>query len=188
MTTHIRPAQYADAQAVFTLAQPFATSFVVEEQAFHRSFSALLASSQAHLAVAETARQLVGYVLGFAHYTFFANGRVAWVEEITVSEAFRRQGIGQLLMQEFEAWAVARGCKLVALVQVPVNKGWKIEPGIAQQPETTPQYMPPHDWNSIPLQWGLVLSHATGSRLLPGAGIRGVRSVFPQAPGVGAPS
>jgi len=115
MTTHIRPAQYADAQAVFTLAQPFATSFVVEEQAFHRSFSALLASSQAHLAVAETARQLVGYVLGFAHYTFFANGRVAWVEEIMVSAAFRRQGIGQLLMQEFEAWAVAQGCKLVAL-------------------------------------------------------------------------
>jgi len=115
MTTHIRPAQYADAQAVFTLAQPFATSFVVEEQAFHRSFSALLASSQAHLAVAETAQQLVGYVLGFAHYTFFANGRVAWVEEIMVSAAFRRQGIGQLLMQEFEAWAVAQGCKLVAL-------------------------------------------------------------------------
>ena len=44
------------------------------------------------------------------------------------------------------------------LVQVPVNKGWKIETGIAQQPETTPQYMPPHDRNSIPLQWGLVLS------------------------------
>jgi GNAT superfamily N-acetyltransferase len=40
---------------------------------------------------------------------------VAWVEEIMVSEALRRQGIGQLLMQEFEAWAVARGCKLVAL-------------------------------------------------------------------------
>ena len=115
MTTNIRPAQYADAQAVFALAQPFATSFVVEEQAFHRAFSALLASSQAHLAVAETARQLVGYVLGFTHYTFFANGRVAWVEEIMVSAAFRRQGIGQLLMQEFEAWAVAQGCKLVAL-------------------------------------------------------------------------
>ncbi len=46
---------------------------------------------------------------------------------------------------------------LGALVQVPVNKGWKIETGIAQQPETTPQYMPPHDRNSIPLQWGLVL-------------------------------
>jgi len=115
MMTHIRLAQPADAEAVLALARPFATSFVVEEQAFHRAFSELLASPQAHLAVAETAQQLVGYVLGFEHYTFFANGRVAWVEEITVSEALRRRGIGQLLMQEFEAWAVARGCKLVAL-------------------------------------------------------------------------
>jgi predicted N-acetyltransferase YhbS len=115
MMTHIRLAQPADAEAVLALARPFATSFVVEEQAFHQAFAALLASPQAYLAVAETAQQLVGYVLGFEHYTFFANGRVAWVEEITVSEALRRRGIGQLLMQAFEAWAVARGCKLVAL-------------------------------------------------------------------------
>jgi len=115
MTTHIRPAQYADAEAVLALAKPFATSFVVEEQAFQHAFAALLASPQAYLSVAETAQQLVGYVLGFEHYTFFANGRVAWVEEITVMEAWRRQGIGQLLMREFEAWAAAKGCKLVGL-------------------------------------------------------------------------
>ena len=115
MSIHIRLAQHADAEAVLALAKPFATSFVVDEQAFHHAFSALLVSPQAHLAVAETAQQLVGYILGFDHYTFFANGRVAWVEEITVSEALRRQGIGRLLMQEFEAWAVARGCKLVGL-------------------------------------------------------------------------
>jgi GNAT superfamily N-acetyltransferase len=115
MTAHIRGAQSADAEAVLALAKPFATSFVVEEQAFHRAFSAVLASPWAHLAVAETAQQLVGYVLGFDHDTFFANGRVAWVEEIMVSEPFRRQHIGQLLMQAFEAWAVARECTLVAL-------------------------------------------------------------------------
>jgi GNAT superfamily N-acetyltransferase len=115
MTTHIRLARDGDAEAVLALAKPFATSFVVDERAFHHAFPKLLASPQAHLAVAETAQRLVGYVLGFEHYTFFANGRVAWVEEIMVSEASRRQGIGQLLMQEFEAWAAARGCKLVAL-------------------------------------------------------------------------
>jgi GNAT superfamily N-acetyltransferase len=54
-------------------------------------------------------------VLGFDHYTFFANGRVAWVEELMVREPFRRQNIGQCLMQAFEAWAKARGCKLVGL-------------------------------------------------------------------------
>lgn len=115
MPIDIRRARQADAAAVLALARPFATSFVVEERAFHHAFSALLASPQAYLAVAETARQLVGYVLGFEHYTFFANGRVAWVEEITVDAARRRQGIGQALMREFEAWAVAHECTLVAL-------------------------------------------------------------------------
>ena len=115
MTANIRLAQHSDAEAVLALAKPFATSFVVDEQAFHQAFSALLVAPQAHLAVAETAQQLVGYVLGFEHYTFFANGRVAWVEEIMVSAGVRRQGIGQLLMQEFEVWALARSCKLVAL-------------------------------------------------------------------------
>ena len=115
MTIHIREARSTDAGAVLVLAKPFATSFVVEEQAFSHAFSEILVSPEAHLAVAETAQQLVGYVLGFDHYTFFANGRVAWVEEIMVSEPFRRRNIGQLLMQEFEAWAEARRCKLVAL-------------------------------------------------------------------------
>jgi GNAT superfamily N-acetyltransferase len=115
MTITIRPAHDTDAEAVLALAKPFATSFVVDEQTFHRSFSALLSSPQAHLAVAETDRQLVGYVLGFDHDTLYANGRVAWVEELMVGELSRRQGIGQLLMQAFEAWAMARGCKLVGL-------------------------------------------------------------------------
>jgi GNAT superfamily N-acetyltransferase len=115
MPPHIRTAQHFDTEAVLALAKAFATSFVVEDQAFSRVFSELLASPQAYLAVAEADGQLVGYVLGFEHETFFANGRVAWVEEIMVSELFRRQGVGQLLMQEFETWAVQQGSKLVAL-------------------------------------------------------------------------
>jgi GNAT superfamily N-acetyltransferase len=115
MPINIRRAQDTDAEAVLALARPFATSFIIDAQAFHRSFAALLASSQAYLAVAEVEQQLVGYVLGFDHYTFYANGRVAWVEEIMVSEPWRRRGIGQLLMQGFEEWSAARGATLVGL-------------------------------------------------------------------------
>ena len=115
MTTNIRRAQYEDGKAIFSLAQSFATSFVVEEQVFHHAFAKLLASPEAYLAVAETPPQLIGYLLGFDHDTFYANGRVAWVEEIMVCEPFRRQNIGQSLMQGFERWAGARGCQLVAL-------------------------------------------------------------------------
>ena len=115
MPIHIRTAQYLDAKAVLALAKAFATSFVVEDQAFFGVFSKLLASPQAHVAVAEIDRQLVGYILGFEHETFFANGAVTWVEEIMVSERFRRQGIGQVLMQAIETWAAQRGSKLVGL-------------------------------------------------------------------------
>lgn len=115
MPVIIRTARDTDAEAVLTLAKSFATSFIVDDQAFSRAFAGLLTSPDAHAAVAEVDRQLVGYVLGFDHHAFFANGRVAWVEEIMVGERWRRQGIGQLLMQEFERWAAARGNRLVGL-------------------------------------------------------------------------
>jgi GNAT superfamily N-acetyltransferase len=37
------------------------------------------------------------------------------VEEIVVHEAFRRRGIGTLLMQSFEEWATQQASHLVAL-------------------------------------------------------------------------
>ncbi len=115
MPVIIRTVRDTDTEAVLALAKSFAASFVVDDRAFSCAFSGLLTSPDAHAAVAEVDRQLVGYVLGFDHYTFFASGRVAWVEEIMVDERWRRQGIGQLLMQEFEMWAAARGNRLVGL-------------------------------------------------------------------------
>jgi len=115
MTPTIRASLATDAGAVLSLARPFATSFAIDERAFHRSYAELLASPEARLLVAESGSTIVGYLLGFDHHTFFANGRVAWVEEITVDEHCRRKGVGQALMREFEAWARARECRLVAL-------------------------------------------------------------------------
>ena len=59
--------------------------------------------------------EVVAYCLGFDHPGLFAGGRVSWVEEITVKEAWRRKGLGRLLMDHFEAWAKSRRAKLVAL-------------------------------------------------------------------------
>jgi GNAT superfamily N-acetyltransferase len=111
----IRPAVAADAGAVLSLARGLATSFALDAEAFHRSYSALLATVGARLLVAESGAGVVGYLLGFDHPTFFASGPVAWVEEVMVEESCRRQGIGESLMREFEAWARSRGCRLVAL-------------------------------------------------------------------------
>ncbi|UZW15401.1 GNAT family N-acetyltransferase [Clostridium pasteurianum] len=64
---------------------------------------------------AEYNNKLYGYCLGHDHYTFYANGCVAWLEEIMVVENYRKTGIGCSVMCEFENWAKSRGSKLVAL-------------------------------------------------------------------------
>jgi GNAT superfamily N-acetyltransferase len=111
----VRPAQRDDAGAVLALAADFATSFVVEPEPFLTAFTVLLEKSDAYLAVAEEQGVVVGYVLGFIHPTFYANGPVGWVEEIAVRADQRRSGIGRRLMQSFEAWAAGNGCRLAAL-------------------------------------------------------------------------
>lgn len=111
----IRKATYADAEELFVLVKDFATSFVVERSAFEAALNNILSEDDANLSVAEIGDEVVGYCLGFDHMTFYANGRVSWVEEITVKASMRRQGIGQQLMENFEQWSKARGSRLVAL-------------------------------------------------------------------------
>jgi GNAT superfamily N-acetyltransferase len=111
----IRPARLTDSDAIFSLATEFATSFTVEQTAFESSFVSLLQSPDAFVAVASDNGRVIGYVLGFEHPTFYANGRVAWVEEIMVSKDLRRRGVGRQLMENFEQWAGSRQSKLIAL-------------------------------------------------------------------------
>jgi GNAT superfamily N-acetyltransferase len=115
MKIDLRQAKEADEDAVFRLAAALAASFTVEEKMFRASFAALQESPDAYLAIAEVDGEVVGYVLGFRHLAFFANGHVAWIEELMVEESRRRLGVGRLLMESAEAWASAGGCKLVAL-------------------------------------------------------------------------
>jgi GNAT superfamily N-acetyltransferase len=98
----IRQAELSDANAIFILAKEFATSFVVEEKAFYASIAALLADSSVYLAVAEVDEGIVGYVLAFSHHTLYANGRVAWVEELMVDANSRKRGIGKAFMRSVE--------------------------------------------------------------------------------------
>jgi GNAT superfamily N-acetyltransferase len=113
----------AAAGPLFELAAGFATSFVPERAVFEASLSALLTQDSAWLGIAsETVAEpgagpdtVAGYCLGFDHLAFYANGRVAWVEEIMVREDRRGQGVGRLMMEAFEAWAADRDDRLVGL-------------------------------------------------------------------------
>lgn len=100
---------------MFDLAEDFATSFAPERAAFETALADIIATEAANLIVAEVGGEVVGYCLGFDHYTFYANGRVAWVEEITVHETMRRRGVGKALMENFEEWSRNRDNMLVAL-------------------------------------------------------------------------
>lgn len=114
-TPVIRCAGADDVEAVLPLAQAFVDSFALRPEQFRRSFQSLVVNDSANLLVAGSGGAIIGYSLGFVHDTFYANGPVAWLEEIMVEPEYRRSGVGALLMHKFEEWAAARGAVLSAL-------------------------------------------------------------------------
>jgi GNAT superfamily N-acetyltransferase len=115
MPIRIRRASSEDVEEVLPLVVDFATSFDIDERIFRESFFRLLESRSALVLVAEEEERLIGYCLGFSHDTFYANGRVAWLEEIMVLASHRRRGVGEALMKTFEDWARKQGAVLSAL-------------------------------------------------------------------------
>lgn len=111
----IRKAGRSDCEAVFLLARAMATSYQVEKNEFSRSFVEILEDHAAMCLVVLKNERTVGYLLGFDHWAFYANGRVSWVEEIYVTEELRKEGIGKKLMEAFEEWCMERGSRLVGL-------------------------------------------------------------------------
>jgi GNAT superfamily N-acetyltransferase len=111
----VRPARAGDADAVEELAAGLALSFAFSADSFRRNYPALLAADDACLLLAVSGEEPTGYLLGFTHLTFFANGPAGWVEEVFVRGAERGGGVGRALMTAFEAWAAGRDCALVAL-------------------------------------------------------------------------
>jgi GNAT superfamily N-acetyltransferase len=111
----IRSASPADSNAVAGLAGELAQSFPFSREKFDVSYPALIDADDTCLLVAVSGGRVIGYLLGFAHGTFYANGPVGWVEELFVLSAHRAHGVGRALMDAFEQWAKSHGCALVAL-------------------------------------------------------------------------
>ena len=111
----IRLAEDADRDAVFHLACYLATSFEVERKEFDAVFDRIQREDSIWLGVAESNAEVIGYLLGLDHLTFYANGRVAWIEEVAVHQDWRRRGVGRALTAAFESWTGNRGAKLIAL-------------------------------------------------------------------------
>jgi len=78
---HVRPAEAGDAEAVAELAAGLAQSFPFSRASFDLSYPALLAAGDAVLLLAAGEDDHLGYLLGFRHLTFYANGPVGWVQD-----------------------------------------------------------------------------------------------------------
>jgi len=100
---------------VWPLVADFATSYVPEREVFATSFNDLIARDDTVVLVAEQGGAIGGYLLASIHGTFFANAPVAWVEEVMVEPASRRNGIGAKLMAEAESWARSQGAAYISL-------------------------------------------------------------------------
>ena len=111
----VRKAVAADIEVVFQIAKEFVASFTLDRSAFEVSFHELVAANDAAVLVIESEGEVFGYCLAFDHATFYANGRVTWVEEIAVRSDKRGRGHGRDLMGAVEAWARSRNSTLVAL-------------------------------------------------------------------------
>jgi GNAT superfamily N-acetyltransferase len=111
----VRRARAEDAAAVWPLVRDFAVSYEPEQRAFEHSFTDLLSRPDTLVAVADEGGSIIGYLLASCHGTFFANGPVAWVEEVMVAEAARGSGVGRALMTEAERWARSVPCAHMAL-------------------------------------------------------------------------
>lgn len=90
----VRRAAAADGDAILALTTWLSTAFVVEAAAFRASFEDVLGRPDMCVLIAESSGGVIGYLLGFDHPAFRANGRVAWVDELGVAEAAPEVGRG----------------------------------------------------------------------------------------------
>lgn len=111
----VREASEDDSDGIWPLTQAFATSFVPSRDAFDLTLGRVLVDPDALLLVACDPLEVVGYLLAHRHATLFANGPVAWVEEVMVSEPTRGAGTGRQLMTRAEQWACEGAAAYVAL-------------------------------------------------------------------------
>lgn len=114
MTATIRKATLTDIPAIHDLVRELAVyekaeeEFIASLDEYERDFQDNIFRCQ----VAEVDGQVVGMVLYYMTYSTW-KGRMLYLEDFVVQEAFRQKGIGQQLFDAFLEDARREGCRLV---------------------------------------------------------------------------
>jgi len=114
MDIHVRKATLSDIPAIHDLVRELAVyekaeeEFIASQQEYQRDFMDDIFRCQ----VAEVGDIVVGMILYYMTYSTW-KGRMLYLEDFVVKEAFRQKGIGQQLFDAFLTEAREEGCRLV---------------------------------------------------------------------------
>lgn len=114
MSVQIRKAIQSDIPAIHDLVRELAIyekaedEFIASQEEYRRDFADGVFQCQ----VAEADSQVVGMVLYYMTYSTW-KGKMMYLEDFVVREAFRQKGIGQMLFDAFLAAAKKEGCRMV---------------------------------------------------------------------------
>jgi len=110
----IRKAQKEDIPAIHALVRELAIyekaedQFVATIEEYERDFDANIYRTT----IAEAEEKVVGMTLSYMAYSTW-KGKMLYLEDFVVYEAYRRYGIGQMLFDAFLEEARQEGCRLV---------------------------------------------------------------------------
>lgn len=103
----VRLATAADASAVARLSAEW--GYPASEITTRTRLERLIASAEHRVLVAEVEDNVAGWATGEVRLSLGSEPRVE-ITGLVVGAAFRRAGIGRLLVARLEAWALERGC------------------------------------------------------------------------------
>jgi ribosomal protein S18 acetylase RimI-like enzyme len=110
-----RRAKSDDNDCVFKLANQLSESININKAIFEQNFEELIHNNNHCILVAEINHIIEGYLSGNFYKAFYANGTVAFIDEIVVDSRCRNLSIGKRLMEEFEAIAKTNKSVLISL-------------------------------------------------------------------------
>lgn len=116
----IRMASMKDIDQLIVLAGLFYCESNIElnfnEAHLEESFKRFIEMPEFCLIVIENQEKIIGMLVGAAYPNFFSGDMQAQEMLWFIDNAHRRSGLGKELLKNFEAWALSKGAKEIAMV------------------------------------------------------------------------